>query len=450
MRLNSQHVPTTFTHERAPARHITPVKQLRRAVMSCLLWEDQFYESGMTIADRITELCGKVEPSAVAAIAIEARKVMNLRHVPLLLLVNLFHADGKLAAETTGRVISRADEMAEFLAIYDKLNKRGAHGQLVLGRWVRKGLQAAIGKFSEYSLAKYDRKGQFTLRDVFRIARAKPTSEEQSALWRRAVKGELATPDTWEVALSGGTDKQATWIRLIVEGKLGYLALLRNLRNMIDVGVPFDVIQRALIERKNGADKVFPFRFIAAVKAAPALAIAIDTALCATIKELPEPGGMTFILVDVSGSMDEKLSGKSELTRLEAGAALASLWPGNHRVFTFSNQVVECPAYPGGAGIAAIIQSQQHGGTYLGQAVAAMNQLIHNNGLGNGADRLIVITDEQSHDPVPTPRAAHNYLINVASYKNGVGYGPWTHIDGFSEGVLRYIYEMERTDGVRD
>lgn len=445
MRINTRHVPPAgYTHEGAPAKHIPTIKELRRAVMSCLLWEDQFYESGESIADRITKLCAICAPSEIAALAIEARKVMNLRHVPLLLLVNLLRKDGKVAAETIPRVISRTDEMAELLAIYDKLNKRGDHGQLVISRSLRKGLQSAIVRFDEYGLAKYDRRGAFTLRDVFRITRAKPTSEEQSALWKRAVKGELATPDTWEVALSGGADKQATWIRLIVEGKLGYLALLRNLRNMIDVGVPFDVIERALLERKNGANKVFPFRFIAAVKAAPALAMTIDQALCATIKELPEPGGTTFILVDVSGSMDDKLSGKSELTRLEAGAALASLWPGNRRVFTFSNQIVEVPAYPGGAGMAAIIQSQQHGATYLGQAVQAMNTLIHNNGLNNGADRLIVITDEQSHDPVPTPKAKHNYLINVASYKNGVGYGPWTHIDGFSEGVLRYIYEMER------
>ena len=45
--------------------------------------------------------------------------------------------------------------------------------------------------------------------------------------------------------------------------------------------------------------------------------------------------------------------------------------------------------------------------------------------------RLIVITDEQSHDPVPDPAAKHAYLINVASYRNGVGYGRWTHIDGW-------------------
>lgn len=429
------------THEGAPARRISPKAELRRAVMSCLLWEDQFYESGASIADRIVDLCSKVEPSTIADLAIEARKIMNLRHVPLLLLTNLLsRGDATSVSDTIARVISRADEMAELLVIYWR------NGRCPIDRQLRLGLQKALRKFDEYQLAKYDRRGKITLRDVIRIARAKPISEAQSDLWRRAIKGELATPDTWEVALSSGADKCDTWMRLISQDKLGYLALLRNLRNMISAGVPIPFIAAAIVARKNGANRVFPFRYIAAVKAAPALAHPLDTAMQAAIRELPAPGGTTLILVDVSGSMDHPLSAKSDLTRLEAAAALAALWPGECRVFTFSNQIVEVPPYKGGAGVATIVQSQSHGGTYFGRAVQMMNAIIHNNGLNNGADRLIVITDEQSHDPVPTPIAPRSYMINVASAKNGVGYGPWTHIDGFSEGIFRYIYETERAD----
>lgn len=60
-------------------------------------------------------------------------------------------------------------------------------------------------------------------------------------------------------------------------------------------------------------------------------------------------------------------------------------------------------------------------------------------------DRIIVITDEQSRDRVPDPVCERAYVINVASKKNGIGYGKWVHIDGFSEGVLRYITAMERS-----
>jgi len=59
-------------------------------------------------------------------------------------------------------------------------------------------------------------------------------------------------------------------------------------------------------------------------------------------------------------------------------------------------------------------------------------------------DRLIVITDEQVHDNVPAP-SGKGYLINVARYRNGVGYGKWMHIDGWSEAVIEYIRALEQT-----
>jgi 60 kDa SS-A/Ro ribonucleoprotein len=133
--------------------------------------------------------------------------------------------------------------------------------------------------------------------------------------------------------------------------------------------------------------------------------------------------------------MKAKLSAKSDMTRMDAAAALASMITGNLRAFTFSTAVMEVPPRRGIAGVDAIIRSQPHDGTYLGAAVAAMNNLPH--------DRLIVITDEQSHDIVGSPLARYAYMINVASAKNGVGYGRWTHIDGFSEGVLRFFHEFE-------
>jgi hypothetical protein len=87
------------------------------------------------------------------------------------------------------------------------------------------------------------------------------------------------------------------------------------------------------------------------------------------------------------------------------------------------------------AGVDAVTGSQPHGGTRLGAAVAYANRLPH--------DRLIVITDEQSHDPVGAPAAGHAYMINVASAQNGVGYGEWTRINGFSENVLAFIHAHE-------
>ena len=73
-----------FTHEGARARRFTPEQELRRALMNCLLWEDQFYEGGVPIAQRIASLVPLVEPAKVAALAVETREAMKLRHAPLL------------------------------------------------------------------------------------------------------------------------------------------------------------------------------------------------------------------------------------------------------------------------------------------------------------------------------------------------------------------------------
>ena len=71
------------------------------------------------------------------------------------------------------------------------------------------------------------------------------------------------------------------------------------------------------------------------------------------------------------------------------------------------------------------------------------------NELRERGDRIIVITDEQVHDTVPAPKYGRGYVVNVASYRNGVGYGAWTHVDGWSEAIIEYIRSVEavgRTD----
>src|ERR1700751_161955 len=230
------------THEGAPARNISPELQLRRSVLACLLWECQFYEDGVEIAGRIAELVPKVAAEKVAALAIAAREKMMLRHVPLLLAREMArHATHRaLVAETLVRVIQRADELSEFVAIY------WADGRRPLSAQVKKGLAAAFLRFDEYALAKYDRASIVRLRDVLFLSHAKPMTSDQALVWRRLIAGELATPDTWEVTLSSGGDKRAHWERLLIDHRLGSLALLRNLRNMKDAGVAEDLVIAAL------------------------------------------------------------------------------------------------------------------------------------------------------------------------------------------------------------
>lgn len=429
MRLNTaQNIPQEFTSEGAPAKRTSPEQALRRSVLSCLLWEKEFYEDGKSIADRILHNAAQCDAGTVSGLAIEARNVHGLRHVPLLLLTDMIRRGGSGVADTVAQTIRRADEMAELISIYWK------DGKKPLSKQMKRGLAQAFGKFSEYQLAKYDREGAVRLRDVLFMTHPKPKDAEQEALFKRVADRALVTPDTWEVGLSGGADKRETFERLIREGKIGYLALLRNLRNMMDAGCDRQLVADAIIARK-GSELVFPFRYVAAARACPQLEPYIDQALCEAVSTGPRLPGQTAVLVDVSGSMGDKLSAKSDLTRMDAAAALASVVNGEVRVFTFSHNVVEVPARRGMAGIDAVIGSQPHGGTYLGQAIAALNANVK-------YDRLIVITDEQSADRVPDP-LGKGYMINVASAKNGVGYGKWCHIDGFSEAVVRFINEFE-------
>jgi hypothetical protein len=422
------------THEGAPAyAPLTDEQRLRRSVLSCMLWEDEFYEDGETISARMAALASSLDPEIVARLAIEARSKMNLRHAPLLLLTVLAKTGAKrekLVANTVAEVIQRADELSELVAIYWRNGRRPLSAQ------IKKGLARAFDKFDAYELAKYDRPGPVRLRDVLFLVHAKPKAAEQAETWRKLAEKELDSPDTWEVALSGGADKRETFERLIREGRLGYLALLRNLRNMGEAGVDEELVRQAILDRK-GARRVLPFRFVAAARAAPMFDRELDKALRAAIADQAELAGRTIVLADVSGSMGARLSQRSDLTRMDAAAALASVINGDVRVFSFSNEVKEVPARKGLAGIDAIVRSQPHGATWLGKAVEHVNGLKH--------DRLVVITDEQSHDRVPDPAARRAYMINVASYRNGVGYGRWVHLDGFSEQVLRYIAEYERS-----
>src|SRR5882757_7634868 len=432
--LKLAHLARPRTHEGAPAAIITPEQALRRSVLACMLWESQFYEDGVAIAGRIRELVPKVSAEQVAALAVEGREKMKLRHVPLLLVREMarLRTHRHLVAETLARVIQRPDEISEFMALY------WAEGKQPLSAQVKKGLASAFTKFDEYALAKYDRASPVKLRDVLFLCHAKPVDTAQADLWKRLVAGELATPDTWEVALSAGAgvDKREAWERLLAENKLGALALLRNLRNMPERKVDEQMVRTGLYRMKT--ERVLPFRFIAAARYAPQWEPELEKAMLRSLDGQPKLPGKTVLLVDVSGSMDAPLSRRAEMRRNDAAYGLAVLLreiAEQVSIYTFSDNLARVPSRQGFALRDALNASQPHNGTYLGKALGEINEKY---------DRLIVITDEQSHDSVPNP-SARGYVINVASFQNGVGYGKWVHIDGWSDSVIEYIRAAEPT-----
>jgi hypothetical protein len=437
MRINVPPINTRRTHEGGVASAIKPLHALRRSCLTSLLWEQTFYESGQHHTARVAELVKVCDPVDVAALAVEARSRMHLRHLPLFLVRELARVkgNGSIVAATLAQVIQRPDELGEYLAIYwgGKTNHTPRPEPLSAGS--KRGLATAIKRFGPYALAKYDRDDGVKLRDVLRLTHAKPKDVEQAAVWKKAVARELEAPDTWEVALSAGHDKRDTFERLLREEKLGALATLRNLRNMIEAHVDPSLVRARLGGR---FDKVLPFRFLAAVRHAPMFAAELDAAMLRVVRDEPRLTGRTVVIVDVSGSMNYELSARSEMTRVDAAAGLAVLVREigeSVRVFSFSDGVVEVPAHRGLALAKAIAVSQPHGGTYLGRAVERIARDVP-------CDRMIVITDEQAHDAVRAP-GAKGYIINVGSYENGVGYGAWTHINGWSERVVDFVREIE-------
>ena len=429
MQTNAKKLPVK-THEGAVAKHINYEEQLKRSVLSCMLWEKEFYEDGADIADRIAVLSKHCTAKFVSDLAIYSREDMKLRHAPLWLCLSLART-GRLKADTLARVIQRPDELSELLSMY------WSDGKCPISTQVKKGLARAFTKFDAYSLAKYNRDRAIKLRDVLFLCHAKPINDEQAATWKQLVDGTLPCPDTWESKMAGGKSKKDTFTDLLKDGKLGALALLRNLRNMREAGVDENLVIPA-IENMN-TTRVLPFRFIAAARHAPQWEQSIEKALYRCLSNTSTLMGKTVLLIDVSGSMHCPLSFKSDMLRLDAANGLAVCMReicSDIEIYTFSNNVVRVPSRHGFSLRDAVQSSQHHGCTYLGKAVKAIDKSVN-------YDRLIVITDEQSHDPVPDPKG-NGYMVNIASAKNGVGYNKWTHVNGFSESVIRWICENEK------
>lgn len=425
---------------------------LRRAVMTCLLWEDQFYESGNSVAKNIKELIPQVHPATVYDIAIEAKHIQKLRHVPLYIASVMAGLDShkSLVSALLANIVERPDDLAELLAIYWK------NGRTPISAQIKKGLANSFGKFSEYQFSKYrgDR-NEIKLRDVMRIVHPKPENQEQSALFKKIATDTLTTPDTWEVALSSGADKKQTWERLIAERKLGALAFLRNLRNMNQAGVSKTAIREGI---KNLNPKwLLPLHFLSAAKYAPEYEQELESLMLKMFENTPRLPGRTIFVVDVSGSMNQLISGKSEFSRRAVAKAMAMIAANLSDNFALyitagsdSTRVHKTlrVAPRRGFGTMDAIESNASkvggGGIFTRQCLEYIKKEEDN----VIPDRIIVFSDSQDCDLVnktPSPFGKRNYIVDVSAHSNGVNYeGIWdAEISGWSEHFITFIMAME-------
>jgi len=461
---HNRKAPGARTHEGGPSVPIKETYLLRKLVATCLLWESKFYVDGFEVADLIATVAASRPAEEVAALAVEARTDMKLRHVPLWLAVGLAE-QRKLKAQTLVDIIRRPDEMGEFLSLYWR------NGRKPIAAQIKKGLARAFVKFDAYQLSKWTReKDAIKPRDIMFLTHPKPVggvkgytkearkrgermTDDRDAghyLFRQVAERTLDPPDTWETNLSAGKDKLGTWLRLIESRKLGLQATIMNLRNMKEAGVDKELVKLYLEEFPAQRIPVLPFRFIAAANAVPEWEDAIEPTMFRLVADLPKLPGKTAIVVDVSGSMfpgffQPGLSGKSTMAPVDNAAALAILAREiceHSRVFCFANECVEIAPRRGFALRDAILRAPS-GGTFLGRAL----EFVRRNLAPQVFDRVIVITDEQVHDSVGEVPGRRGYMINPVGYKRSVGFGKWTHIAGMSEKVLDFVREVEALGG---
>ena len=347
------------THEGAQAFAMSKEMELYTATV-CSAMSDKYYQSENEAALRIARLVETADHEFVAKLAIYAREKMNLRSIPLYLLCCLAkkHRGDSLVRRATERVVSRADEIAELLACYQYFNGRTEYKALArLSNQIKEGLAAAFNKFDEYQFAKYNRKGAVTLRDALFITHPHPKDEKQQAIFDKITKQTLETPYTWETELSALGEREfedygdrlkatgALWTELMESGRLGYMALLRNLRNIISCGDYIsDHVISSICTRLSNPDEVrrsrqLPFRFFAAYRELQsyakdmgekvrALREALEAAVSVAAENIAGFDKDTSVVVacDVSGSMYEPVGGsRSSIRCYDIGLLLGML-----------------------------------------------------------------------------------------------------------------------------
>lgn len=426
---------------------------LRRAVLANLLWEDVAYMDGMKVAEEIQRLIPLCPAIDVYNIALEARTMQKLRHTPLFLAVEMckYPEHKMFVQDLLPQIITRADMLTDFLAIYWKDGKKPIANQ------AKKGLAKAFHNFNEYKFAKYDRDAAIKLRDVMFLCRPKPENQYEQDLFKKVADRTLATPETWEVLLSTGKDKKESWTKLITEGKIGGLAMLRNIANMRRANVDKKVINEGLEKLKSSM--LMPLDFLKAFRMNPEFGRQIEDAMINSYANLPKLKGKTLFIVDVSGSMGARMSKKSDFTGYDAACAMAMLaanqcedyeivcTAGNDYTHTGAHRHIPYPQK--GFGIFEQIREANRNIGYGGIFTRQCLEWCSGKFKGQKFDRIIVFSDSQDCDfperRTPKPFGTYNYICDISAHTKGVNYkGTWdAEISGFSEHFITFIAAME-------
>lgn len=421
---------------------------------------EQFYRSANDTFDRLKQLISQCDKKLVAQAAIYARTVFGMRSITHAVASELAkHISGEKWAKAFYKaIVYRPDDMSEIVSYH--VSKNGK-----LTNSMKKGLAAAFDKFDKYALAKYRGEGKgFKLVDIVNLVHPVPTEKNKEAI-NALVKGELKSFDTWETELTkaGQTAsnedekeqfKKDVWIKLVREKKIGYFALLRNLRNIIEQAP--EVINEALETLTTEAiikkSLVLPFRFTTAFdevsklnngKIVRDVLVALNKAVDIAVNNVPKFDGETLVVLDISGSMDGK---PAQIGSLFSAVLIKS---NNADFITFSDNAQYRNVNPMDSTI-TIANSMRFasGGTNFNSIFQTANKKY---------DRVIILSDMQGWIGYHTPKAPFEQWKKTTGSKPFVysfdlnSYGSMQFpeqnvfvIAGFSEKIFDIMALMEK------
>ncbi len=466
-KFNSPTTIKTTNKDGHVAYGMTDKSKLVTQVLTSFFNESKFYgDNSSEMQDVIKHVIEK-DPQFVSNLAVFARREFNMRSVSHVLTAYLAHeVKGKPFVRDTVKGVSlRGDDVTEIMSFYLSTFGKPVPNSL------KKGISDVLTRFDEYTLAKYKGDGKAVkMRDLLCLCRPRPASKDQEHMWKRCLEGTLEIPETWETQLSSNGNNRETWEKLIDGGKVGYMALLRNLRNILNaqprnIDKVFAKLSDPVAVRKS---KQLPFRFLSAYKSVGNIGGSkvfdvLESAVDASVENLPKLPGTTVIAIDVSGSMSSVVSAKSDIRCSEIAMMLGMIANNicdNSIVYTFENRLSKLNV-SGRTGIlyATINNSMCGGGTNMSLPFQEMMRSHID------ADRIILLSDNMCN-------SGYSYWHNTTvqsladEYRRQTGNDIWVHaidlqgygtqqfhgaktniISGWSEKVFDFILLAEQGEG---
>ena len=317
-KFNTTNTRKTVNRSGHAAYSMADKEKLVSMVLTTFFNEKKFYGDNSKELAELAESIAQTDPRFVANLAVYARKEMHLRSVSHVLTCVVAHTvvSKPFIRYTVDGVVERADDMTEILACYISM----------FGKPVPNGLKKALGdamnRTNEFTFSKYNTPGKVvSFKDVLRICHPKPATDKASKVFNEILTDTLPVAKRWETELSARGNNKEVWEEIIDENRLGYMAMLRNLRNIINAGPDnIDKVYEKLSNRDEVLkSKQLPFRFLSAYNNLPTGATSrvrdvLEDACEYSIANLPNIPGKTVIAIDVSGSMNLNISNKSDTT----------------------------------------------------------------------------------------------------------------------------------------